>query len=89
MTGPYCPLCHTNHDEYEACPPVRREPARPGPKPKEWSATRREPRSWKPENGSPPFQAQWPGECTSCGADFDEGDMIRFNADDEIVCKEC
>jgi DNA-directed RNA polymerase subunit RPC12/RpoP len=37
----------------------------------------------------PEFAARYPGECSDCGFDFDEGDPVRFNEDDELVCGHC
>lgn len=34
------------------------------------------------------FPARWPGTCTSCGDDFDEGDEIEYR-DGEIVGTSC
>jgi hypothetical protein len=35
------------------------------------------------------FRASFPGHCSFCLADFDEGDEIGYNEDDEIICAEC
>lgn len=47
------------------------------------------PRQFKPERGSNPFPANFPGTCGECGWEIEEGDMIRYDADDEIVHDEC
>lgn len=31
------------------------------------------------------FEARYPGTCCSCGERIEVGDVIRYNADDEIV----
>ena len=37
----------------------------------------------------PVFTAMYPGECSSCGGDIDEGDSVRFNLFDEVIHAEC
>lgn len=37
----------------------------------------------------PVFNASYPGECSECGMDFEEGDPIRYDDDDEIICEDC
>lgn len=35
------------------------------------------------------FTARYPGECSKCGNQFDEGDEIEYNSAGEIVWSEC
>lgn len=35
------------------------------------------------------FRASFPGECTACCNEFDEGDFIGYDEDDDICCEEC
>lgn len=35
------------------------------------------------------FRARYDGECDNCGADFDEGDLIGYRPDGDLVCPEC
>lgn len=36
----------------------------------------------------PPFPAIWPGSCV-CGTEFDEGDLIQYDRDDDLVLVDC
>lgn len=35
------------------------------------------------------FPAGWPGECADCLTEFDQGDPIGYDADDDICCEDC
>jgi hypothetical protein len=35
------------------------------------------------------FAAQWDGECSRCGEDFDAGDSIGYDQEDELCCANC
>lgn len=34
------------------------------------------------------FTASYPGGCSECGEDFDEGDRVGY-VDDELCCDDC
>lgn len=36
-----------------------------------------------------PFSASYPGECAECGAEFDVGDEIMYNRDDDLIGWDC
>jgi hypothetical protein len=41
------------------------------------------------ERPGPLFRARYPGECGSCFEPFEEGDEVRYDADDVLVGYEC
>lgn len=48
-----------------------------------------DPKSWKRERGSNAFPARFDSECNACGWEIEEGDMIKYDANEEIVHEEC
>lgn len=37
----------------------------------------------------PWFNAAYPGDCDGCGASLDEGDRVRYDGDDQLLCEDC
>lgn len=51
---------------------------------------------WRVPNGmqvarqaSRPFPARYGGQCADCGGWFEEGDMIRYDEDGDLVALDC
>jgi hypothetical protein len=38
---------------------------------------------------SRPFEAKYPGDCCECGIWWEEGELIRYNDNEELVHKDC
>lgn len=75
---PTCTLCGARHDDTKPCAP----PTASG-----WDKWHG--RAKTNSRGSKPFMAKFPGRCPVCGEDIEEGDSVRFDADDDVVHEEC
>ena len=69
-----------------ACPKHRApvEPRKTGPVP--WSGP--DGRTAR-QSASRPFEARYGGMCADCGGWFEEGDMIQYNEDGELIAIDC
>ena len=38
---------------------------------------------------SKPFPARYQGDCCECGVWWEEGEMIRYNDNDELIHEDC
>ena len=71
-------MCHGQHDEDAPCPPPKPHPKGKG---SGWDA-------WN-QRSRKSFEARYAGRCQSCGGYFEEGDMIRYDKDDDLVHEDC